>query len=168
MGYYTGDYYQGDYYAYRTGDPFLGGLGKLIGGAVKGIGKIAGKLVKPVLKSVPVVGTAISVAEGVAGLVKAAKRKRAGTSFMPQIPGGPVLLEAPATTASGQLRPAPLTLGRKKYRSMNYANGKAAHRAVRRLAGTHKLLQGIERAARRAIPIPRPAGKSGSRKCKCS
>lgn len=45
--------------------------------------------------------------------------------------------------------------GKKRRRRMNYGNAKAARRAIRRIKGTRKLLQDIEKQMPRR-PAPRP------------
>lgn len=179
MGYYTGDYYQGDYYAYRTGDPFLGGLGKLIGKVGKAVGRIGGKVLK-VASHATGIGGAIGTVAGVlhgrgskprrdvvaagSGLGAAAAdiAQRLGVSVERFGQGGLVQPSGPVGMRGGGGGFG----GRSRH--MNFANGKAAHRAVRRLAGTHRLLVGIEKAARRAVPVAHPRKSCGhSRKCAC-
>lgn len=59
-----------------------------------------------------------------------------------------------------QLEPlAGLGKRRKKYRRMNYGNGKAARRAIRRIKGTRKLLQSIEKQ------LPRRTVRAKAKRC---
>lgn len=177
MGYYTGDYYVGDYYSYRTGDPFLGGLGKLIGKGIKGIGKLAKGAVKVVGKVANVGGAlgvpGLGIVGGIAGAVAGSKRARRSIgptevftelAKIPnaQFPTQPVIMAGGGGGGFGGSG-AGRSFGGKR-RAMNYGNGKAARRAVRRLEGTHKLLVGIEKAARRAIPVQRPRSACGCKK----
>src|SRR5260370_2262640 len=123
MGYYgagRGDYYRGDYY---RGDPFLGFLGRLIGG-VTGLGGLFSKgggamkpisqaieKVGPILKSKGVRRTAMGALGAGAGIE--AFRHRAKLDHMVGMHG--------------------------KRRRMRVTNPKALRRAIRRTAGFAKL-----------------------------
>jgi len=97
------------------------------------------KVAAPILtKAIPGLGTA-SIAYDVASALGSAGKATVKT--VRAVPGKGII-------AGGAVGAGLAGMGggeRRKYRRMNYANGKAAMRAVRRIKGTRKLLQKIEK-----------------------
>lgn len=124
------------------------------GGILSSIGRVAGRLAGPVLRSLPGIGTAIGVVGGVVG---AARGVRAAA---PQLPGftPPGMTPTPGFRGFAQrLVPGGESGFRKKGRRMNAGNAKAARRAIRRIKGVRDLLKSIERELPR-----RPAARGSS------
>lgn len=149
------------------GDPgFLGSLGKAIGG----IAKVAGKVALPLAKSLPGIGTAISVGGlalkgvGIAKSFLGPKGKppagAGGAAFNSGLMslGGPTITMTPQGQAMVDETRRQAGLGRRRYRRMNPLNPKAANRAIRRIKAVRKLVRGIESSLpKRAAPRARPA-----------
>lgn len=98
-----------------------------------------------------------------------------GSSFAPALPGlgtivstaGKVLRSTPGAVAAGVAGTAAVDYlmddcrPRKRYRRMNYMNGKAAKRAIRRIKGVRKICADIERQLpKRTVKTKATGGKT--------
>lgn len=153
---YHGDYYSGfpagDYY---RGDPFFGkllkGIGRAVGGAVKGVARIATRALPSVLRAVPGVGTALTVLD--IGKRLAAGRRATRQLTLPQVSveRPDLRFAAPALGPGGIMAPGGGVIGAvTKRRVMNPANPRALRRALRRVGGFGKLARRAKRDVSRA------------------
>jgi len=136
----------------------FGSIGKIVGG----VAKIA-KVGLPVLKSLPGIGTAVSVAGlvaggvgKIAGLRKGAAAVSAAKSIVPYSPAFAASQIGRAGLARGLgIGAGAAALGagavsmlgggaRRRYRRMNPLNHRAATRAVKRIKAVRKLCRSIE------------------------
>lgn len=134
MSYYTG---MGDYYS-GYGDPGLFGF---LGGAIKGITGVAGKILPGPIGTV---ATAVSkVIPGGRTITTTAPKPTVPTIVAPKAPPTGTRTYTPGTVATTPLGMPYIVKGAKR-RRMNVANPKALRRAIRRESGFVKL-------ARRAL-----------------
>jgi len=158
---YYGDYYRGDYYRGDPGifDKIFKGVKKLGGAALKVVKGVA----KPVLRSVPVLGTAVTAVD----LALQAKKAMGGRATIPRLmpgPLGPIPTLGPGYVAGGGRGGGGgfggFASGGAKRPRMNVANPRALRRALRRVAGFGKLTKRARRDVARAaaaIGVRRPA-----------
>lgn len=156
MGYYRGDYYRGDYYRGDLGG-FFKGVGKVIGGGVKGfisggpLGAIGGavaalkkpSMAMPIATSAPLVPIAGTM--GIGGAIKIGSKILTGIGA---VEGAQAVAGFFGRNGNGGKR-----------RTMNHLNPKALSRATRRV-------EGFVKKARKAVsPLGYTVVRRGSARC---